>query len=64
MYLVVLHPNQKPAVPHVYKVPVMQREIAALVRQAVIDKHVSEENFPGADSAFDLAGTTFETQVR
>ena len=64
MYLVVLHPNQKPAVPHVYKVPLMQREIAALVRQAVIDKHVSEENFPGADSAFDLAGTTFETQVR
>lgn len=59
MYLVVLHPEQKPRVPHVYKVPVMQREIAALVRQAAFDKGVSEENFPGPDSAFDLAGTTF-----
>ena len=60
MYLVVLHPNQRPAVPHVYKVPRMQREIEALVRQVVIDKRVSAENFPGAASGFDLAGTTFE----
>jgi len=59
MYLVVLHPDQLPAVPHVYKVPVLREEIAALVRQAALDKGVSAENFPGADSAFDLRGTTF-----
>jgi hypothetical protein len=59
MYLVVLHPDQKPAVPHVYKVPRMEYEISMLVRQAVADKHVSEENFPGANSPFDLTGTAF-----
>lgn len=59
MYLVVLHPNQVPAVPHVYKVPVLHDEIAALVRQVVLDKAVSAKNFPGPDSPFDLAGTNF-----
>jgi len=59
MYLVVLHPNQVPAVPHVFKVPVMKEEVDALVRQVVLDKGVSAENFPGPNSPFDLSGTSF-----
>jgi PD-(D/E)XK nuclease superfamily len=59
MYLVVLHPDQVPAVPHVFKVPVLEAEIAALVRQVVEDKGVSDKNFPGPESAFDLSGTSF-----
>lgn len=64
MYLVILHPNQQPAVPHVYKVPVMEEEIAALVLQVSTDKGVSTQSFPGPDSPFVLAGTRFEEQVR
>jgi hypothetical protein len=59
MYLVVLHPDQTPRVPHVFKVPLMTAEIDALVRQVVVDKGVSSENFPGADSVFDLSTTLF-----
>ena len=59
MYLVVLHPDQFPPVPHVFKVPVMHAEIATLVRQVVVDKGVSAENYPGAESPFDLSSTSF-----
>lgn len=59
MYLVVLHPDQTPAVPHVYKVPRMEEELRALVRQAAEDKGVSQENFPGADAPFLLEGLRF-----
>ena len=59
MYLVILHPDQKPAVPHVYKVPRMEEEIQALVKKVAEDKGVSMENFPGADTPFLLEGLRF-----
>jgi len=59
MYLVVLHPEQRPRVPHVYKVPLLRDEIDALVRQAAADKGVATESLPGADSPFDLRGLRF-----
>ena len=59
MYLVVLHPDQQPCVPHVYKVPLMEDEIQALVRQVALDKGVSTESLPGPDSPFELEGLRF-----
>ena len=59
MYLVVLHPDQKPAVPHIYKVPRMDEELRALIRKVVEDKGVSEENFPGPEAPFSLEGLRF-----
>jgi hypothetical protein len=63
MYLVALHPAQRPPVPHVYQVPRMTEEILAIVRQASIDKGVSQDNMPGGEAPFDLAGTRFEAVV-
>ena len=63
MYLVVLHPDQMPNVPHVYIVPVLADEIAALVNCAVVDLGVSAVSFPGADAAFDLSDTWFASET-
>lgn len=59
MYLVVLHPDQRPQVPHIYQVPRMEAEVLALVRQVAADKGVAAEDRPGADAPFDLAGLRF-----
>jgi hypothetical protein len=58
MYIVVLHPKISPS-PHVYKVPLLHKEIASLVKKVSEDKGVSSENFPGPLSPFDLGGTKF-----
>lgn len=62
MYLVILHPLQQPALPHVYKVPRMEAELQALIHQVALDKGVSEQNFPGSEAAFSLEGLRFSRE--
>ena len=55
MYLVVLHPDQWPQGPHLYKVDRMEEEMKLLVQLAHEKHGVSTDNFPGVDAIFTAA---------
>ena len=52
MYVVVLHPEQWPKGPHLYKVERMEDEMKLLVTLAQNKYGVSNESFPGPDAIF------------
>ena len=60
MYLVILHPDQVPALPFVMKVPRMELEIEALVRKAVEERGVRGDDLPDADAVFTVGAQTTE----
>jgi len=59
MYIVVLHPEQRPYGPHVYAVPRMEAEINALAAHVGELKGFCPAPRPGADAPFETAGLHF-----
>lgn len=59
MFIVVLHPEQAPRGAHVYEVPRLEAEIAALVEHAAALHGTALEPHPGATAPFDVAALRF-----